>query len=509
MTTTVREVERKYDVEPAFRLPDLGGLPGVHAVAAPHEQELSATYFDTPDLRLASHSVTLRRRTGGDDAGWHLKLPVADGEREEVRLPLGRAVRTPPRELRTRVEAYLRGGPLVPVVGLATRRTAYRLLGEDDRVLAEVADDSVTATDLSGSDGAAAKAWREVEVELVEGGRKLLDAAGGLLTEAGATPGSSGSKLARALADRRRAPDPGPELPAKSAAAVVLAHLREQVARLQSLDPQVRAAEPDSVHQMRVTIRRLRSALATFRPLFDRSVTEPVREELKWLGGVLSAARDTEVVCERLLAAVQAEPPELVLGPVAARVRTTLNTRHREAMADVRVALSDQRYFDLLETLDRLLVAPPLSDRAADSAKAVLRKRTRAAWRRTRRAADRAAGADLAAGDRDAALHEVRKAAKRARYAAETARPVIGKPAKSFARRMKAVQKLLGEHQDTVVTRAELRQLGVQAHLAGENGFSFGRLHGLEQARAERAEQAYPEVWRAAARRRRRRWMRR
>src|SRR5215213_912440 len=88
---------------------------------------------------------------------------------------------------------------------------------------------------------------------------------------------------------------------------------------------------------------------------------------------------------------------------------------------------------------------------------------------------------------RDAALHEVRKAAKRARYAAEVARPVLGRRAKAFARRVKAVQKVLGEHQDTVVIRGELRRIGVQAHLDGENGFSFGRLHALQQASAERA----------------------
>ena len=135
------------------------------------------------------------------------------------------------------------------------------------------------------------------------------------------------------------------------------------------------------------------------------------------------------------------------------------------------------------------------------------RRRTRAAFRRPRRAA-KAVPADAAHPGREAALHEVRKAAKRARYAADAARPVVGKPAKNFARGMKSVQKLLGEHHDTVVIRSQLRQLGVQAHLAGENGFSFGRLHGRQQAAAERAEAAYPAAWQAAKARRRRRWMR-
>jgi CHAD domain-containing protein len=509
MASTVREVERKYDVGPAFRLPDLARLPGVRAVSAPHEQELAATYFDTADLRLAARSVTLRRRTGGEDAGWHLKLPVAEGVRDEVRLPLGRAVRTPPRELRDRVAAHVRGAALVPVTALATRRVVYRLLGEDGAVLAEVADDTVTATALLGSgdgaggEGASVSAWREVEVELVGGDEALLAAAGTLLRKGGAAPSGSGSKLRRALADRLPERAPAPDLPAKSAGAVVLTYLRGQVGALQEWDLRVRAGEPDSVHRMRIATRRLRNALATYRPLFDRAVTEPVRAELKWLGGVLGAARDTEVIAERLLGAVRAEPPDLLLGPVAARTRTALAGRRREELAGVRAALSDRRYFDLLDALDRLLVNPPLTARAGERATAVLRKRARAAWRRTSRAAAAVATAD----DTDAALHEVRKAAKRARYAAETARPLLGKPARRFATRMKSVQKLLGEHQDTVVTRAELRQLGAQAHLAGENGFSFGRLHGHEQSRAERLERAYPATWRAAARPKHRRWL--
>jgi CHAD domain-containing protein len=175
-------------------------------------------------------------------------------------------------------------------------------------------------------------------------------------------------------------------------------------------------------------------------------------------------------------------------------------------MAVVAATLSGQRYFDLLDTLDRLLVEPPLSDRAADAATQVLGDRTRSAWRRTRRAADHAAAAPAGAA-RETALHEVRKAAKRARYAAEAADPVIGKPAKTFGKRMKSVQQLLGEHQDAVIIGAELRQLGLQAHGAGENGFSFGRLHALYQTRAERLRDEYPDVWQAASRKRYRRWM--
>ena len=96
---------------------------------------------------------------------------------------------------------------------------------------------------------------------------------------------------------------------------------------------------------------------------------------------------------------------------------------------------------------------------------------------------------------RDLALHETRKAAKRLRYATEAAEPAVGKPAKRLRKRLKPVQKLLGDHQDTVVARPVLRELGAQAHLDGGNGFTFGLMHGTEAARAERAEQRLPDRW--------------
>jgi len=108
---------------------------------------------------------------------------------------------------------------------------------------------------------------------------------------------------------------------------------------------------------------------------------------------------------------------------------------------------------------------------------------------------------ELPPGDeRDHTLHDARKAAKRARYAAEAAHPALGGPAGRFARRMKAVQSLLGEHQDAVVARDALRTLAVQAHAAGEQTFTWGVLHGREEAAAAEAERRLPEVWRRASR---------
>ena len=105
------------------------------------------------------------------------------------------------------------------------------------------------------------------------------------------------------------------------------------------------------------------------------------------------------------------------------------------------------------------------------------------------------------------ALHEARKAAKRARYAAEAMAPAIGKKARRFAKQMKAIQSVLGDHQDTVTARPAIRKLGINAHLTGENAFSYGLLYGRGTCDGERLQAQAWRTWNRASRRRYRRWM--
>jgi CHAD domain-containing protein len=512
MVTETLEVERKYDADIPVE-PSLDGLSGVSAIDGPQRHSLEAVYFDTDDLRLARAGITLRMRTGGDDAGWHLKLPTgAVGARIEVRLPPERSATAVPEELVELTLSRTRGARLRPVGRLRTARTRWRLLDGDGGVLAEVVSDEVTGETVgaSGDESAALTHWHEFEVELVHGTDDLLDAIGARLSESGARPSASVSKLGRLLGDRLAEANP-PVRPRKkgepSAGDAVLDYFRTQVEAIVRYDPSVRRDEPDAVHQMRVAARRARSTLQAFRRVLDRERTADLISELRWLGTVLAEARDTEVQRDALLERLRSLPVELVVGPVVSRVDSHFFRVHVKAREAMLAQLRGPRYLALLEALHALLDDPPLTGQGERRAGTVLPGQVRRAQRRVRRAIDRYR-ADPAGPGRDIALHDARKAAKRARYTAEAATPMIGKPAKRTAKRLKAVQSLLGDYQDGVVARGVLRDLGMRAHLAGENGFSYGLLLGQELDRAARLRDELPQVWRRAETAKACRWMR-
>jgi CHAD domain-containing protein len=507
--TTATETERKYESDrplDAALVAELAAAAGCVPPAGPETFALTAVYFDTEDLRLIRSRRTLRRRRGGSDAGWHLKLPAGDDSRTEVRLPLGQH-EDPPDELVALSRSAHRDAPLAPVVELVTDRHEWTLADAEGFAVATVTDDRVTARRLAGGRGGGtgvdtdAQTWAEIEVELAERGTpEVLDRIDAVLAGAGVRRSTSSSKLGRALGDRVPAPPARPAAgPGSSAGEVVLAYLAEQVDAIHAQDPQVRRTAGDGVHQMRVACRRLRSALQSYRALLDRARTDDVVTELRWLATELGGARDLEVQEERIATAVAALPAELALGPVAAQTTRFFATRRADATRHATAALDSPRYLALLDALDRLLAEPPLTGAAADPARAVLPALVAKALRRVGKAHRAARRAED--HERDLHLHEMRKAAKRLRYATEVGGPALGGKAKKLVKRVKAVQELLGEHQDSVVARELLRELGAAATAEGGNGFAFGWLLRDEQARAERVEADLDGAWRALTKR--------
>jgi CHAD domain-containing protein len=275
---------------------------------------------------------------------------------------------------------------------------------------------------------------------------------------------------------------------------VVLGYLRTQAESLRRYDPLVRRDAPDAVHQMRVTARRMRSALQAFGRVVERDRTRSLTDELKWIAGELAGARDSEVIAQRITATLSQLPDELKLGPVDAEIDRMFARRQAAARQQALCALDSSRYLALHDAIDVLLADPPLAERARRAPKVELPRSIRRVYRRLSSLMARAY--TLPPGQaRDIALHDTRKAAKRLRYAIEAVEPALGKPASRLREQLKALQVLLGEHQDTVVARPVLRELAIQAQLDGGNGFTYGILHATEATRATQIEQSLPRAW--------------
>jgi CHAD domain-containing protein len=449
------EREDKYDVPPGFVLPDLTGV-APDATIESHTYRLRATYFDTAADDLRRNRITLRRRTGGHDAGWHLKLPGDDGRTE---ITVASRAGVPPRELTSLLLGIRRGQRLISRARLSTTRHSQLLRDRDDRTLLEVTDDLVHAQTL----GAAPRVseWREVEVELgPDADDQFLTHAGEVLLAAGATASASASKFARAMgstvASERR----------NDLAGLVDDYLQAQYDAIVAGDIGLRRGV-NAIHPTRVAIRRLRSTLRVFDALFDPGRLQRLQAELVWYAALLGRVRDVDVQGKRLSEHLAALPSHSVVGSVAMDLDAALAAERETAWHRLRRAMNGNRYLALATDLHGWRTDPPFTaaggqppERVGDYVAAperVLQKRLAKA---TKRQTD------------DELFHSARKAAKRYRYANELAEPVLGRPAKLAVERTKDLQTLLGEHQDSVVSAELLHRLGLDAR----NGFTYGVL---------------------------------
>jgi CHAD domain-containing protein len=511
-TSTVLELEAKFRVHPPFELPSLiGERTGATTVGAAREQQLRAVYWDTSDLRLAREGVTLRHRSGegpGAD-GWHLKLPIREGRVPDASIGARDEIHTDddseaiPDVLRDLVSPWTRTAVLGPVATLVTQRTAYLLRDEAGTPLVELTDDLVSTI----SSGHVAGRFREIEVEDRGGGIAAIGAVGAVLRAGGAVGGEFLPKVVRALGPQATA-DPDPPLPApvgldEPARCGVRDVLRRHVRELITYDVAVRRERPDAVHQMRVTARRLRSALKTFAPLLDPEWATSLRAELKWLADSLAGARDNEVLLDRLLGDLDELPDPLVIGPVRARISQVVGERLAAGGSTALDTLRSERYVVLLERLVDAAWEPMTSPEAEAAASEVLPGLLNATWDRL--AADAKRLSKPGATDHD--WHRVRIDAKALRYSCDAVAGMFGKPARRLSKRAEALQEVLGEHQDAAIAAAVLHDMAT-AKGSGTVAFTLGLLHARQTDAAEAARVAFRAEWAAASRPRLRKWLR-
>ncbi|WP_255768169.1 CYTH and CHAD domain-containing protein [Pseudarthrobacter sulfonivorans] len=526
------EVEKKYDVGADAGVPDLTAVAGVARVGEPRVDHLEAVYFDTEDSALAVRGITLRRRTGGSDAGWHAKLPLRKGDgpedaepgpsepgsseprrRRELRAPLGQPGVVPD-SLLAHVLAYLRGNDPLPTVRLETQRTTYPLYGDDGVHLADLADDRVTAQILKSSgpvdEDAGTQEWREWELELVHGTPDLFPAAEEVLTGAGARPAEHGSKLAKALRGgggtspgpeshaakvQRPAPGPAPEPPGKKGPVsdLLLSYLAAQIDEILGNDPGVRLEEPEAVHDLRSATRRARSALSAYRRFYSAGTVRRLRDELKWLGGMLGAPRDADVMLDRLRTHVAELPPGPASKAAADRLEEDLGNTLDTAYRKLQKTLLSERYFRLLDDLEDFRDRPPTRPEGEAPARKTAGKVVGKEAKRLRRAARNAKSARGGA-DHEEALHQVRKDAKRLRHVAESITPVHGKRAGKVAKAAHLQQQILGDFHDSVVARDLLSMMAATPELPEDVVSVYVTLHTRQVQLAADAEARY---WKA------------
>jgi CHAD domain-containing protein len=398
-------------------------------------------YYEVPERRLTRAGVTLSRRLENGKGIWRLDLPRLDGERLELEQTGGPA--RPPDRIGDLLPAFLRGTDPEPILRL-------RVEQENGAGQAEVLEglhrDEVFGLDVDGLDGGVLALMRN-----------------------------------------------GDE-PAEEPIGRLRAMLGRQYAEILRHDPGVRLdLDAEDVHRMRVAVRRSRAVLRAARPVLDPEWSEPLRSELKWLGGSLGPRRDLDVLVERLRDQIsELDEPERT---AATSLLESLEREREGAQALAVDALGGERYFSLLDSLEAAARGPRVR-----RAEISLEKLAAREFKRLRKVARK-----LGPASADGELHRARILGKRARYAAELAEPEVGEKARKVVARAKAFQDVLGAHQDAIVAEARLRGL-LAAQTGSGASFAAGRLVERERERRRKARAALPKAWRALDRAARAAW---
>lgn len=472
------EYEIKLSIDADFRLPRLPGTPLPKRL-------LTSIYYDTPQYDLAHGGITLRHRTERGKQAWQLKLPVLNA-RQEVELPGRHTV--PPRDLMELLMVHVDDRALAPVATLRVWRTGIRVpIGAGRH--ADVTVDHVAVI----TKGTVIQRFRELEIERLDGRDGDLRDLEHRLRAAGARDHDGRPKLFRALS----LPPPGPR-PPPAAEAPAIEHVRRALGRhvwwLAAHDPGARLGrEPECVHQMRVAARQLRAVLHAARPLLVREWEQRLQAELAWLSRLLGPARDLDVQLEYFtreadrLSAPDRRPLMAFIDQLQAQRRTV----HEALLSELKSA----RYLQLIRHLRQAAHDPTVVDSTASLQDLARREFT------ALRKAIRQAGPSPT----NAKIHEIRIKTKRARYAAELAEPAVGKPAARFIKQARALQDLLGRHQDALQAEAYVRAFlkhstGVRA------GFVGGLLVERQRQRRKSARKKFPRLCKRLVKRGKQAW---
>jgi CHAD domain-containing protein len=509
---------RAFEIADQSPLPRLTGLPNVSRVQYRPPVAVETVDFDTADRTLSNHGILLRRTTGGPSPGWLVTLQTAQGEMSASK-ELSKSDRkaatdqdvnptqiSVPGSLLDLVQAHLRGAQVLPVARQNILHAVVELVDSSGIVIAEIGDDQVAAMAVGTRTPARVHHRREWTVELKTDlgsetqAHAFLDAAAEVLHKAGATPAPAPADVV----DDRPVPVPNTQ-GEDDATAVLRAALSSQADRLKAWDPLVRIDAYDSVHQMRVSARALRSIIQTYRPLFAEKEAQELNRELKTLGRILADARDSEVVRDMVDEKVAALPPGTVGTVVSPKIVKHLirsfDDDYRKAHKRVRKELSGSWYFGLLDLLDGFIEDPPL-----DPDLTARQKADPASLLNPLVDDQLAAVLEMAAAvesepdplEQIELMHEVRKDAKRLRYAisavSDSGLMSFDEAAESKMKVAKKLQGVLGEHRDSIMFGEHVLAAARQEEKSGGKSFGYGVLFAAEFPLREKAEKKFTKL---------------
>lgn len=466
MATDQLEVEWQYaalDTRPVKRWLETG-LPAGFRATAQGIKELDDTYFDTAGWRLHRAGYTCRVRRKGVEAELTLKAMAEPSggmrSRREITETLP-SLETQPAQAPGPCGALIRAvagrDAVTPIFRVQTTRDLY-ILTDEAGTLGEVALDE-TAIPV-GEDRPVRLSRVEVEVdpaaiarakpfvEVLVAYNRLAEAGTSKFESALVATGQSVPEFAADLGST--AVDPG-----MSAGDVAYAVLRKQFAALRANEPGTRLGEDiEALHDMRVASRRLRAAMAAFRPFLTPRM-ERFREQLGWVAAALGEVRDLDVQLERMNEWRAGFPPERAAALLA--VEAVLHTRRTAARRRMLAVLDSRRYERLCESFAAALRAGaprsfvpgrvPILAVAPD----MLERR----YRRVRKQGDQITKSSV-----PDAYHQLRIDAKKLRYALEfVGNGIYGKPALEFSSRVTTMQDVLGLHQDAYVAMDMLQEI--------------------------------------------------
>jgi CHAD domain-containing protein len=472
------ERELKLTVDPDFHLPRLPGTP------LPRRQLIS-TYYDTVAYDLAHAKITLRHRTERGKKAWQLKIPLG-ADRQEVEVAGDQA--DPPASLRDLLILHLGHRKLMPVVTLRVWRSGF-LVRQGRVPVAEIALDTVSVE----QNGRPIQRFRELEIEQRQGDEDSLHSLEQQMREAGASDHDGRPKFFRALSLAAPLPpaQPQPDAPVVDAIKWALAL---HVGLLLAHDPGTRlGTEPESLHQLRVATRRLRAVLRTARPILLPEWVTSLQQELTWLSELLGPARDLDVQIAYFTeesAGLDARDRTL-LASFISHLRTQRETGQQMVLSE----LTSARYLELIRRLQQAAQAPSLVESPL-----TVRQLAERTFKKLRKAINR-----LAPSPTDAALHKIRIKAKRARYAAELARSSVGKPAGRFIKSARAIQDLLGIHQDALQAERHIRQF-LKYSTSVRAGFVAGRMAERQRHRRQGVRRDMKPLFRTLLKRGKKAW---